>query len=111
MTLLLLLFCSEDNLILPAIENHYEPIDWTPEGGYPKKRPSHYYPRVSGGTGSRMGLTVIMNVSSEEYYCSKTKCVGFKVRSRATESVKNERISKRLFQKQYSLYKSIALFF
>lgn len=64
---------------MPAFENHYVPIDWTPEKGYPAKLPSHYYPRVSGGTGSRMGLTVILNVSSEEYYCTKTKCVGFKV--------------------------------
>ncbi|TMW44538.1 hypothetical protein DOY81_010383, partial [Sarcophaga bullata] len=70
---------SEENLLLPAMENHYVPIDWIPERGYPDKLPPHYYPRVSGGTGTRMGLTVILNVSSEEYYCSKTKCVGFKV--------------------------------
>ncbi|XP_046802993.1 pickpocket protein 28 [Lucilia cuprina] len=70
---------SEDNLLMPAVDNHFNAIDWTPEKGYPKERPSHYYPRVSGGTGTRMGLTVILNVSSEEYYCSKSKCVGFKI--------------------------------
>lgn len=64
---------------MPTIDNHYQPIDWTPEKGYPSKLPPHYYPRVSGGTGVRMGLTVVLNVSSEEYYCSKTNCVGFKV--------------------------------
>lgn len=64
---------------MPATDNRYQPIDWTPERGYPKGLPLHYYPRVSGGTGVRMGLTVILNVSSGEYYCTKTKCVGFKV--------------------------------
>ncbi|KAM7347465.1 pickpocket 28 [Cochliomyia hominivorax] len=70
---------SDENLLIPATENHYQPIDWTPEKGYPPNLPLHYFPRVSGGTGTRMGLTVILNVSSEEYYCSKTKCVGFKI--------------------------------
>lgn len=36
-------------------------------------------PRTSGGTGSRMGLTVILNSSSDQYYCSTSKSVGFKV--------------------------------
>lgn len=72
-------FSSEDNFLMPAIDNQYHPIDWTPENGYPAELPPRYYPRVSGGTGVRMGLTVILNVSSDEYYCSKSKCVGFKV--------------------------------
>ncbi|XP_061391274.1 pickpocket protein 28-like [Musca vetustissima] len=75
----LLLNYSEENSLIPNSDSHYVAIDWTPDKGYPKDLPLHYYPRVSGGTGSRMGLTVVLNVSSSEYYCSKTKCVGFKV--------------------------------
>ncbi|XP_075157996.1 pickpocket 28 [Haematobia irritans] len=75
----LLLNYSEENTIMPVSESQYVPIDWTPEKGYPEKLPPLYYPRISGGAGSRMGLTVILNVSSAEYYCSKSKCLGFKV--------------------------------
>ena len=54
-------------------------MDWTPEKGYGKVLPKYYYPRVSGGTGSRMGLNVILNTASSEYYCAKSNSIGFKV--------------------------------
>lgn len=57
-------------------------MDWTPEKGYNADLPKNYYPRVSGGTGSRLGLTVVLNSSASEYYCTKSKSVGFKVATR-----------------------------
>lgn len=70
-----------DDVRLEPVEEStlYEPIDWTPERGYAKKLPDLYYPRTSGGTGSRMGLTVVLNASTAEYYCTKSMSNGFKV--------------------------------
>ncbi|KAH8238226.1 hypothetical protein KR032_001299 [Drosophila birchii] len=71
---------SDDVRWEPAQPNmRYEPIDWTPEKGYARKLPEFYYPRTSGGTGIRMGLTVVLNASIAEYYCTKSMSVGFKV--------------------------------
>lgn len=71
---------TDDVRLEPVQESTlYEPIDWTPERGYAKKLPEFYYPRTSGGTGSRMGLTVVLNASTSEYYCTKSMSNGFKV--------------------------------
>ncbi|KAH8397812.1 hypothetical protein KR222_002754 [Zaprionus bogoriensis] len=71
---------TDDVRLEPVQENTlYEPIDWTPERGYAKKLPEFYYPRTTGGTGSRMGLTVVLNASTAEYYCTKSMSNGFKV--------------------------------
>ncbi|XP_034102297.2 pickpocket protein 28 [Drosophila albomicans] len=71
---------SDDVRMEPLQESSlYEAIDWTPERGYADKLPEFYYPRTSGGTGSRMGLTVVLNASTAEYYCTKSMSNGFKV--------------------------------
>ncbi|XP_067635805.1 pickpocket protein 28 [Eurosta solidaginis] len=70
---------SDEDQIAPKSGSHFVPIRWTPEGGYNQKLPEKYFPRVSGGTGSRLGLTVVLNSSSEEYYCTKSKSIGFKI--------------------------------
>lgn len=71
---------TDDVRIEPATENSiFKAINWTPESGYAKNLPEFYYPRTSGGTGSRMGLTVVLNASTEEYYCTKSMGNGFKV--------------------------------
>ncbi|KAH8292921.1 hypothetical protein KR044_008658 [Drosophila immigrans] len=71
---------TDDVRLEPVQENSvYEAIDWTPERGYAAKLPEFYYPRTSGGTGSRMGLTVVLNASTSEYYCTKSMSNGFKV--------------------------------
>ncbi|XP_001355676.3 pickpocket protein 28 [Drosophila pseudoobscura] len=71
---------SDDVRLEPPQQNgRYEAIDWTAERGYAKKLPEFYYPRTSGGTGIRMGLTVVLNASVAEYYCTKSMSVGFKV--------------------------------
>ncbi|XP_030378904.1 pickpocket protein 28 [Scaptodrosophila lebanonensis] len=70
---------SDDVRLSPPRDTHYKAINWTPERGYTKKLPDFYYPRGSGGTGSRMGLSVVLNASIGEYYCTKSMSVGFKV--------------------------------
>ncbi|XP_034482408.1 pickpocket protein 28 [Drosophila innubila] len=71
---------TDDVRLEPVQESSvYEAIDWTPERGYAKQLPEYYYPRTSGGTGSRMGLTVVLNASTAEYYCTKSMSNGFKV--------------------------------
>ncbi|XP_020717443.1 pickpocket protein 28-like [Ceratitis capitata] len=70
---------SDEDRISPKSSNHFVPMDWTPESGYNRDLPKNYYPRVSGGTGSRLGLTVVLNSSASEYYCTKSKSIGFKI--------------------------------
>lgn len=58
-------------------------VDWTPENGYPsdlnKNLKNLIYPRPTSAAGSHMGLFVILNTDADDYYCSTTNCVGFKV--------------------------------
>ncbi|XP_055372760.1 pickpocket protein 28-like [Condylostylus longicornis] len=56
-------------------------INWTPESGYPEsnKLPPLFVPRIARGTGKHMGLTITLNASSQEHFCSSTKGFGFKV--------------------------------
>ncbi|XP_053949282.1 pickpocket protein 28 [Anastrepha ludens] len=70
---------SDEDRISNKTANHFVPMDWTPESGYNRDLPKNYYPRVPGGTGSRLGLTVVLNSSASEYYCTKSKSIGFKV--------------------------------
>ncbi|XP_036344575.1 pickpocket protein 28-like [Rhagoletis pomonella] len=70
---------SEDDRISPKSSNHLVPIYWTPERGYAGDLPKNFYPRMPGGTGSRLGLTVVLNSSALEYYCTKSKSIGFKI--------------------------------
>lgn len=54
-------------------------VDWDPMSGYPKRLPSRYYPRPGVGAGSSMGLQIILNGHVDDYYCSSTNGLGFKV--------------------------------
>lgn len=56
--------------------------DWTPETGfssslYLQNRQS--YPRSPIDTGTIFGLSVILNASVKDYYCSSTNSFGFKI--------------------------------
>lgn len=56
--------------------------DWTPESGYRspmflENRDS--YPRPPVGTGSELGLNIVLNANVKEYYCSSMNSYGFKV--------------------------------
>uniref|UniRef100_A0A1I8PXN5 Pickpocket protein 28-like n=1 Tax=Stomoxys calcitrans TaxID=35570 RepID=A0A1I8PXN5_STOCA len=55
------------------------PVKWTFEEGYMKPLPKHYYPRTATGLGVSMGLTVVLNASHDEYFCSSTNGPGFKM--------------------------------
>ncbi|XP_069692716.1 pickpocket protein 28-like [Periplaneta americana] len=54
--------------------------NWTPEGGYPPNTPTGTLPWRPRGAGSHLGLTLILDANIDDYYCSSTSSIGFKVR-------------------------------
>lgn len=54
-------------------------IDWNPEIGYDKQVPSDAIPWRPYGAGLSYGLTLVLDVDVNEYYCSSTASAGFKV--------------------------------
>ncbi len=60
---------------------------WSPEEGYDSPAQIHAkedltnekLPRRSTAPGLHMGLTMLLNVQKNDYYCSGTESVGFKV--------------------------------
>ncbi|XP_031626188.1 pickpocket protein 28-like [Contarinia nasturtii] len=64
------------------------PIDWTPEVGYPvnselkqksSPRPAAEFCHAILGPGSHLGLYVILDSETSDYYCSSTNSAGFKI--------------------------------
>lgn len=56
------------------------PVDWTPEKGYPSVfKTQKILPRPASGAGSHLGLYVVLNAATQDYYCSSTDGVGFKI--------------------------------
>lgn len=58
------------------------PNNWTPEYGFSSeklKSDPYSSPRPAAGTGSELGLTLLLNADINEYYCSSTNSYGFKV--------------------------------
>jgi amiloride-sensitive sodium channel len=55
--------------------------DWTPENGYPSNATADTLPRRALGAGAHLGLTLILDVEAEEFYCSTSAGVGFKVKN------------------------------
>ena len=63
---------------------------WDPDSGYHKPpnksvaSPEEFYegelPRRAIAPGIHMGLTVMLDVEKDDYYCSGTESVGFKVK-------------------------------
>ncbi|XP_075157998.1 pickpocket protein 28-like [Haematobia irritans] len=56
-----------------------EAVPWNAETGYPENLPKHFYPRQAAGTGESLGLTLILDVEADQYYCSTTNSMGFKM--------------------------------
>ena len=56
-------------------------VDWTPESGYPPHTPAGTLPWRPRGAGSHLGLTVILNAETEQFYCSTSASKGFKVQT------------------------------
>ena len=54
---------------------------WNPQDGYTNldDENNSSLPRRAISPGLHAGLTLVMNVEREEYYCSGTESVGFKV--------------------------------
>ncbi|XP_037914044.1 pickpocket protein 28-like [Hermetia illucens] len=58
----------------------HTPVRFIPETGYEDILPEDYYPRKVQGMGVPMGLTLVLNASLNEYYCSSSRSFGFKIR-------------------------------
>lgn len=66
-------------------------MPWTPEKGYPENLPKHFYPFKAAGTGESLGLTVILNAEADEYYCSSSNSIGFKMAMHSPTETPNVR--------------------
>lgn len=55
-------------------------IDWKPESGYDENVQPEAQPWRSYGAGQFYGLTIVLDTQTDEYYCSSTASVGFKVK-------------------------------
>lgn len=56
--------------------------EWSPETGFSSQELKHHrngYPRSGVGSGTHIGFSVILNASVNEYYCTQTNSLGFKV--------------------------------
>lgn len=56
--------------------------DWTPEKGIASERLKNEgfgSPRPVLGTGTNLGLSIVVDVGIDEYYCSSTNSYGFKI--------------------------------
>lgn len=56
--------------------------DWSPEKGFTEDETGDddYIPRRPLGAGAHLGLTVILDAQINEYFCSSTSSIGFKVK-------------------------------
>ena len=53
--------------------------DWNPEDGYPKGTATGTLPWRPRGAGAHLGLTLLLDADIDDYYCSSTASIGFKV--------------------------------
>jgi amiloride-sensitive sodium channel len=53
--------------------------DWTPENGYPSNATADTLPWRAFGAGAHLGLTLVLDVEADEFYCSTSAGVGFKL--------------------------------
>ncbi|CAG9862860.1 unnamed protein product [Phyllotreta striolata] len=53
--------------------------DWTPETGFPDDYNDSYIPKKPLGAGANLGLSVVLDAQVDEYYCSSTSSIGFKI--------------------------------
>lgn len=62
------------NITYPSIS-----VDWNAEKGYDASMPAAVIPWRPYGSGLIYGLTLVLDVEADEYYCSSTAGMGFKV--------------------------------
>jgi hypothetical protein len=66
---------SDLNVTFPA-----PTADWTPENGYPSNITADTIPRRAFGAGAHLGLTLVLDAEADEFYCTSSAGVGFKVK-------------------------------
>ncbi|XP_012159624.2 pickpocket protein 28-like [Ceratitis capitata] len=76
--------CCSFNMVDPKFmyreyPRDYQPVDWSSEAGYPAILPEKFIPMKSLGAGESVGLSFVLDVESEEYYCSTSDSIGFKI--------------------------------
>ncbi|XP_068158189.1 pickpocket protein 28 [Drosophila tropicalis] len=61
--------------------NTYKAINWHAELGFGsiRRRTKLFYPRAASGTGESLGLSLILDVQANDYYCSSSNSIGFKI--------------------------------
>jgi amiloride-sensitive sodium channel len=59
-------------------------VNWTPETGYPPNTPFGTLPWRPHGAGVHLGFTIVLDAEVQEFFCSTSACVGFKVRAIAS---------------------------
>ncbi|XP_053949284.1 pickpocket protein 28-like [Anastrepha ludens] len=69
---------------VPSAQNYrypigYETIDWSTENGFPADLPKKFIPMKALGIGEGQGLSLILDVERDEYYCSSSNGIGFKI--------------------------------
>ncbi|XP_066996104.2 pickpocket protein 28-like [Anabrus simplex] len=54
-------------------------VDWTPESGYPANSVIGSVPFRPRGPGAHLGLRVVLDAQIDEYFCSSTASIGYKL--------------------------------
>lgn len=74
-----MLYCFSRDLSDLNVTFPFDAVDWSPERGYPFNTPLDSLPRRSRGSGSHLGLSVVVDAELAEYFCSSENGKGFKV--------------------------------
>jgi hypothetical protein len=59
--------------------------DWTPENGYPSNATVDTLPWRALGVGVNLGLTLVLDAEADQFNCSTSASVGFKVKSTTSD--------------------------
>ncbi|XP_021916874.1 pickpocket protein 28-like isoform X2 [Zootermopsis nevadensis] len=54
-------------------------VDWTPEAGYPPSSSPDTLPWRPRGSGTHLGLTIVLDAELQQFHCSTSASVGFKL--------------------------------
>ena len=69
----------------------HQPVDWYSEKGYPNVLPKYFYPQKVAGVGESVGLSIVLDVQKDQYYCSSSNSVGFKIALHSPNETPNVR--------------------
>ncbi|XP_030380834.1 pickpocket protein 28 [Scaptodrosophila lebanonensis] len=57
----------------------FRAVNWYAEQGYAGHTQGRFYPRTAQGTGESLGLSLTLDVQADDYYCSSSNSIGFKI--------------------------------